>query len=152
MRGFLYICGAYTHLGVLPGFDTVGLGDCNADGVVVGIARAFIGSADHAFVWQAGVLRDLDSLVAGAVEVTEGTGLAMDGTVVSQAQLQGQVVAIVLDPFYVPGDAVADCTIDVDDLILVILEWGNSVSTADVTGDGIVDVDDLVLVIANWMF
>jgi thermitase len=48
------------------------------------------------------------------------------------------------------GDATGNGTVDVDDLIAVILAWGQSGGPADVNNSGTVDVDDLITVILNW--
>jgi hypothetical protein len=53
------------------------------------------------------------------------------------------------------GDADHDCDVDADDLVLVILQWGDTCPcTADVNpslcGDGDVDADDLTTVILTW--
>jgi hypothetical protein len=53
------------------------------------------------------------------------------------------------------GDVNGDGTVDVDDLIAVILAWGNcptppATCPADVNQSGAVDVDDLIAVILNW--
>jgi predicted outer membrane repeat protein len=58
--------------------------------------------------------------------------------------------------FFVSGlifaDTVFSGSVDVDDLIAVILAWGpcSPCCLADLNIDGIVDVDDLVMVITNW--
>ncbi len=49
-----------------------------------------------------------------------------------------------------PGDADGSGTVDVQDLIEVIVAWGRSGGAADLNGDGAIDVQDLVLVIVNW--
>jgi hypothetical protein len=49
-----------------------------------------------------------------------------------------------------PADVDGTGTVDVDDLVAVILAWGTDDPDADVTGDGTVDVDDLVEVILSW--
>jgi hypothetical protein len=54
-----------------------------------------------------------------------------------------------------PGDVTHDMNVNVDDLIEVILAWGDCPSRpdpcdADASRDGVVDVDDLVMVILNW--
>ncbi len=43
----------------------------------------------------------------------------------------------------------ADGEVDVEDLVLVILSWGQG-SPGDLNGDGLVDVLDLIEVIMNW--
>ncbi len=53
------------------------------------------------------------------------------------------------------GDVNGDGTVNVDDLIAVILEWGPcplppANCPGDVDGDGAVGVDDLIAVILNW--
>jgi hypothetical protein len=55
----------------------------------------------------------------------------------------------------IPGDANGDGSVDVDDLIAVILGWGPcpkppAECPADVNDSGTVDVDDLIMVILNW--
>jgi hypothetical protein len=52
------------------------------------------------------------------------------------------------------GDVDGNGSVDVDDLIAVILDWGCTnppgPCPADVDGNGTVDVDDLIAVILNW--
>jgi hypothetical protein len=48
-----------------------------------------------------------------------------------------------------PADVDGSATVDVDDLIAVVLGWGGD-GAADVDGSGAVDVDDLVLVVLEW--
>jgi hypothetical protein len=48
------------------------------------------------------------------------------------------------------GDIVRDCIVNVDDLLLLLAEWGASDSVADINGDGAVDVNDLLLLLAAW--
>ena len=52
----------------------------------------------------------------------------------------------------VPGDVTGDGEVSVDDLLVVIGDWGCSGSSCsgDANGDGYRNVDDLLLVIANW--
>jgi hypothetical protein len=54
-----------------------------------------------------------------------------------------------------PGDANCDGTVDVDDIVVVVLNWGPCRPGAwpcegDVNGDGTVDVDDVVAVVIGW--
>jgi len=52
----------------------------------------------------------------------------------------------------IPGDLNGDGIVGVDDLLIVIANWGpcGPDCPADINGDGIVGVDDLLIVIANW--
>jgi predicted outer membrane repeat protein len=57
------------------------------------------------------------------------------------------------EPTGCPADIAPDGgngTVDVDDLLLVINNWGNAGPEGDVTGNNIVDVDDLLAVINAW--
>jgi hypothetical protein len=54
-----------------------------------------------------------------------------------------------------PGDVTHDMDVNVDDLVEVILAWGDCPQKpepcdADANASGAVDVDDLVMVILNW--
>jgi hypothetical protein len=43
-----------------------------------------------------------------------------------------------------------DGQVNVNDLLFIIADWGQSGSPADIDGSGQVDVGDLLLVIADW--
>lgn len=47
------------------------------------------------------------------------------------------------------ADVTGNSIVDVDDLLMVINNWGGS-GTGDITGNGVVDVDDLLVVINSW--
>ena len=49
-----------------------------------------------------------------------------------------------------PADATHNGIVDVDDLLVVINQWGPGGGAADITGNGVVDVDDLLAVINAW--
>jgi carboxypeptidase T len=53
-----------------------------------------------------------------------------------------------------PADLDGDGLVDVDDLLELILGWGecNGSCPTDLNGDGVVDVDDLLLLILAWSF
>ncbi len=48
----------------------------------------------------------------------------------------------------VPGDARVPGSVDIDDFLAVIAQWGTK-GTCDFDGGG-VDIDDFLAVIANW--
>jgi hypothetical protein len=63
----------------------------------------------------------------------------------------------IIDAYYVaagsccPADTDDDGDVDVDDLVAVILAWGDCTNcAADVNGSTVVDVDDLIAVILGW--
>ena len=51
-----------------------------------------------------------------------------------------------------PGDANGDGTVDINDLTIVLANFGNTAawSQGDFTGDGTVDINDLTIVLANY--
>jgi hypothetical protein len=52
-----------------------------------------------------------------------------------------------------PGDANGDGTVDINDLTIVLANYGQTGTTwsqGDFTGDGIVDINDLTIVLANY--
>lgn len=48
------------------------------------------------------------------------------------------------------GDIGGDGEVNINDLLAVIGQWGESKSEADINTDGIVDVTDLLIVVGNW--
>jgi hypothetical protein len=49
-----------------------------------------------------------------------------------------------------PADVVADDVVDVQDMVEVVLHWGESGVAADVDGSGTVSVGDMVMVVLSW--
>jgi hypothetical protein len=95
----------------------------------------------------------LSELFVSAPEMS--VNLARDaslaGRVICSASVNGDVVSIVLEPqLGVIGDTNCDAQVNVDDLILVIIDWGETHSPADANHDQIVDVVDLSIVIEHW--
>lgn len=90
---------------------------------------------------QSVVLRDLD-----------GDG---DADVIASSATNGRIVVLRNEtpaPFC-PGDCDADLYVDVNDLNIVLSNWGRSVapgSNGDLSEDGVIGVDDLNTVLSNW--
>jgi uncharacterized membrane protein len=140
---FLFDEAGYRDLGTLPGTDIVLAQDVDAYGTVVGW---LVLPNSNAFVWQAGLMRNLaDLLPNGAPFVEQANAITRDGMVVASGG-----GTVVLQPVRHAGDAVPDCRVDVNDLIAVIKDWGRGNVPADVNGDDVVDVDDLIVVVLNW--
>ena len=49
-----------------------------------------------------------------------------------------------------PADLDEDLLVSVNDLLIVIAQWGSSTSLGDINNDGMTNVDDLLLVIQSW--
>jgi hypothetical protein len=54
------------------------------------------------------------------------------------------------EPSNCDGDADDSGVVDVGDLLIVIDQWGQTDSLADINQDGIVDVSDLLMIVGNW--
>ena len=63
----------------------------------------------------------------------------------------GGGVGVILSPIGSgPGDIDNNCAVNVSDLLLLISEWGESISVADINLDGVVNVLDLLALLASW--
>jgi hypothetical protein len=129
---------SYTSCDEEPGFPHLSIGGAWPGGHAQGVtfSRHFAAS-DPAL----GLLRVHSGIVPGA---NPADGAALNGIQLYKVR---------------PGDVTVDGSVDVDDLIAVILAWGTCpgpalTCAADIapypTGNGTVDVDDLIAVILNW--
>ena len=50
----------------------------------------------------------------------------------------------------IPGDTNGDGIVNVEDLLIVLAQWGTSGPEGDVNSDGLVNVSDLLIILANW--
>jgi len=48
------------------------------------------------------------------------------------------------------GDANGDCVVNVEDLLIVLFQWGTAGPEGDLNDDGIVNTDDLLILLAHW--
>ena len=65
--------------------------------------------------------------------------------------LAGGNVGVILSPVGSgPGDINNNCIVNVEDLLLLLSEWGESISVADINLDGNVNVTDLLALLADW--
>lgn len=160
-RAFLWNGTEMLNLGPLPGFERTSASDVNEVGQIVGRAWGVSGNPNvqAAFIWQNGVMTDLNDLISptAGVEITWATALNNQGQITGQGHnASGDVVAVLLTPVVVPGDLDGDCTVGVLDLLSVLGEWGPCeqpcppACTADADGDCNVGVLDLLAVLANW--
>ena len=154
---FMWVDGKMSNLGLLPGHNSgTGL-DVSDSGLVVGTS-AFVASSSSESVfrgvlWYEGQVYILSDLLdQPGIWTIEGAGpLNSNGQILATAiSPQFDVASVVLTPNFPLGDITANCAVDVDDLLRVINEWGDSNSTADLDESGIVDVSDLMIVIENW--
>jgi hypothetical protein len=81
-----------------------------------------------------------DNNVADSVDIANGT--------VEDVNKNG-IPDICEEPVDCPADATGDLTVDVNDLLIVINNWGGP-GLGDIDGNGTTAVDDLLMVINSW--
>ena len=139
-------------LGTLPGTTTSQALAVNDSGQVVGT------SADVAFVYSNGTMTNLNSVIVVASKsqsptLEQATAVNDLGQIVADAYYLGENIAVLLTPL-LPGDANEDGQVDVNDLTVVLTNFGDtkrmSWTTGDFNGDGTVDINDLTIVLAHY--
>ena len=146
------------NLGTLSGdVESLAYG-VNTSGQVVGYSIA-PNMAFTAFVWQGGPMYALERLISplgSNLHVQIAWAINNQGQIAAEANVIGsqEVLATLLTPIPpVAGDCNCDQVVNMDDILSIILHWGQSqpqAGTADLTGDGVVDINDLMLVLNNW--
>ncbi len=138
----------------------------NSSGVVVGSTVATIGGSSpyvptNAFVYAGGASQYVGSLtLAGApsgIVWTAATAINDAGQMLVQGVVgtnpgPGTPETCILTPA-LPGDANLDGRVDVNDLTIVLSNYGRTGMTwsqGEFTGDGKVDVNDLTIVLSNY--
>jgi probable HAF family extracellular repeat protein len=84
--------------------------------------------------------------VTSAVDITDNGEILLRG-----GDIYGDNIAVVVRPMTrTSADLDHNCRVDVQDLLHVIATWGPGESWSDITGDGVVNVEDLIMVLWNW--
>lgn len=102
-----------------------------------------------AIVWQSGTVTDLMSLTPNSPHFTSTAGINNGGQII----VGGGSGTGVLTPVWLPGDLTGDCRVTIDDLLLVLSNFGMPQGTfprGDVDLDGEVRLADLAIVLAHW--
>ena len=139
-------------LGVLPDHLRSGASDMNDAGQIVGQSWDVAGTnIRHGFIWQNGLMHNLNDLIAPEEDVTVSIALAINNAGEITAQESGTGDTVLLRPIEPPiGDIDGDCQTGVADLIILLSAWGETESRADLNGDGVVNVLDLIILLLNF--
>jgi probable HAF family extracellular repeat protein len=155
-RAVRWVNGVIENLGLLSGMQHSRAADINDRGEIVG-DNTWLTGGTIAFVWQNGVMRDLNALIPhhynSVFRLEYASAINNSGQILANGYRiweDGYVIALLTPIERLAGDINGDCQVNIDDLVLVIYEWGDAGSVADVNGDGVVDIDDLVWVITHW--
>ena len=156
---FLYTLGAAaaTNLGTLSGDEQSVAYGVNSGGTVVGCSENSSGT-ERAFVYNGSTMTDLNTLTSGpnpfsnlqqAICISgNGKYIVGNGIVSSNGETQGFLLTAAI-----PGDANGDGKVDVNDLTIVLSNFGDSGMTwsqGDFNGDGKVDINDLTIVLTDF--
>jgi probable HAF family extracellular repeat protein len=126
--------------------------DINDAGRAVGYYDRSITRGAIPVVWQNGVVSELSPLVRPSAppNMELATAINNAGQIAVTYHSGGTVI---LNPVWLPGDLTGDCHVSIEDLALVLSNFGAPRGTfplGDVDLDGQVDLADLALVLAGW--
>ena len=158
--------GTPIDLGILPGFSGGSANDINDQMQIVGHISPAQGP-NHGFIWQDGIMRDLNDLIppGSGVTVTSGISINEAGQIAAAGETDdGDLVGILLTPIpdVTPmGDLNRDLVVDGIDLGMLLANWSIPPTapgcggdpggcTADLNADGFVNGIDLGILLANW--
>jgi probable HAF family extracellular repeat protein len=121
--------------------------------VSTGAVTGFEPPVYRAFVYTNGRMLDLNSVTsAPGWTLEEATAINASGQIAGYGTNSAGQFAFLLTPLE-PGDANGDGRVDINDLSMVLADFGKAGMTwsqGDFTGDGTVDINDLTLVLANF--
>lgn len=135
-----------------PEFRDLMFAGINDAGRIVGRYERPIGGggSNPAFVWQHGSI----SALAPMVQPSAPPGLlARDINNAGQIAASFDAGSGILNPVWVPGDLTGDCVVMLEDLLIVLGNFGSPLGTfprGDVDLDGDVDLSDLAVLLSHW--
>ena len=152
--------GGMQDLGTLGG-DFSWADGINSAGQIVGTSTTTTAdNMEHAFIYSGGTMMDLNSLIPASSgwDLAEAEAVNNSGWIVGYGvNSAGATDAFLLQPTVVHnlGDANGDGRVDVNDLTIVLSNYGQTGCTwsqGSMDGDptGTVDINDLTIVLANY--
>lgn len=134
-----------TTLPLLDGYDSCRVNWINDRGEIAGCIWGD-GLTRRAVIWRNGRIVDVNQMIPSNLVGAYAEAAAVNAS--------GKILCLnrtaLIPTVSSPADINADCTVDLTDLRIVIIEWGRSNSPADVNHDGTVNTDDLIVVISSW--
>jgi hypothetical protein len=132
--------------------------DVTESGLVIGWNNLEFdgGGGTRAFLWQNGLMADLATrLPPGSLFRVRPESISALGQIVGQAiaPFGGNGIGFVITPSQYPSamsDITQDCRVNIDDLLMLINDWGLTDSPADINHDKAVNIDDLIIMINEW--
>jgi probable HAF family extracellular repeat protein len=124
-------------------------------GLIVGASSRVNGNPNitHAFIWQHGQTWRVDDLLLSpeGLSVSYPREINTSGQIVGWGRIATHAVATLLSPrARARADIDGDCRTGPTDLLIVLQEWGQPDSPADINDDGVVNVDDLTEILLSW--
>ena len=158
-HAFLSDARGMIDLGTLPGTQFSAAADINDTSQVVGRSWHVVGipNISHGFIWQSGVMKNFDDLIASAlgVSVTIAYAINEQGQIVGQANSAQGTVAVLLSPVGAsPADINTDGVVNVLDLIELLLCFGQPATppcdAPDTNQDAVINVLDLINLLLDF--
>ena len=151
LHSFMWKGERMIDLGTLPGTAFSRAADLNDHGQIVGYCHNAGLTGLTPFIWQDGVMTNLNDLIPPEQNVTVSIAQAINNAGQITADESGTSDTVLLTPIAPPiGDINIDCTVDVDDLIILLSDWAQTDSLADLNGDGVVNVLDLIILLLDF--
>jgi probable HAF family extracellular repeat protein len=145
-HAFVWKNASYTLLGTLPDHAWSRAHGVSPDGrQVVGRSWNVNGNPniDHGFIYQDGVMTNINDLVDAGFTITGAYAVTDTGVIVAN----GSILTPTGQP---PGDLDNNCRVGVVDFLILLAHWGDTGSRADLNQDGTVDEFDFAILLQNW--
>jgi probable HAF family extracellular repeat protein len=152
-RAFACVDEAMIRIDPLPDLSQSSARGINDAQQVVGIAWEM--SIQRGFIWQHGILTDLNDLIPPEFYIGDAHAINNAGQIIGHGGFGTGAVGLLLTPVdQPPADFDHDCTVGVTDFLILLAAWGPCPQTGtcpgDANGDGTVNVLDFLLLLANW--
>jgi probable HAF family extracellular repeat protein len=155
-RAFLWQQGSMTNLAMPPGSISSAALAISDSGVIVG--QLLSETETTGFVWDAGVMADLNTLIPpdAGLEILIAHAINNAGQIACDGWNEdNNRIGILLTPVQIPpGDLDCDGAVSREDLQLLLDAWGpcpaEGTCAADMDGDGAVGIVDFLTLLANW--